>query len=112
MSRVELTLFLAGWAKKSDLNAATAAVLARLAEAASALSERIADGPMGVDPAAVVGANEDGDAQKALDVEAHELFLEAIKRAPVSILYSEEAKDALPVNYGAPLVVAMDPLDG
>ncbi len=112
MARLELERFLVDWAAGDDSRAAVATSIGELGVASAQLSGRIADGAIAIDPAAIVGKNEDGDPQKALDVEAHDWFFAALKRSPVATLYSEEAKGAVAVNAGAPLVVAMDPLDG
>ena len=57
--------------------------------------------------------NADGDAQKALDVMADDEFLEAAKASGVVAAYcSEEQDSAVILDESAPLVVAIDPLDG
>jgi fructose-1,6-bisphosphatase I len=112
MAQLELSYVLAGWAGGEKLSVAVANVIGELAGASMGLAERIAEGSIFTEPAAPVGDNESGDAQKALDVEAHERFLAALKRSPVATLYSEEAKAAIAINDGGALVVAMDPLDG
>jgi fructose-1,6-bisphosphatase I len=60
----------------------------------------------------VLGRNAGGDEQKALDLRAHEIFLDALKDAPVAALASEEADEPIAIAQGAPLAVALDPLDG
>ena len=61
-----------------------------------------------------VGAlNADGDPQKSLDVMADDQFLEAVRETGVVAAYcSEEREGALVLDRDAPLVVAIDPLDG
>ena len=62
---------------------------------------------------AVGDLNADGDSQKALDVMADAKFLEAVKETGVVAAYfSEEQEGALVLDRDAPLVVAIDPLDG
>ncbi len=56
--------------------------------------------------------NADGDEQKALDVIAHDAFTEALRRAPVALVASEESDSTVTLDADAPLAVAMDPLDG
>ena len=57
--------------------------------------------------------NADGDSQKALDVMADAQFLEAVRETGVvAAYYSEERESALILDQDAPLVVALDPLDG
>ena len=90
-----------------------AAVIAACAEAAVDVSEVIGRGMLGgADLAATGEHNSDGDVQKALDVLAHERFTEALRGAPVAFVASEEAEGMMVLNPGAPLAVAIDPLDG
>lgn len=56
--------------------------------------------------------NTDGDVQKELDVLANNMFVEAFRRAPVLGVVSEELSEPLALDPTAPLVVAIDPLDG
>eukprot|EP00793_Prasinoderma_coloniale_P006852 PRCOL_00001683-RA len=59
------------------------------------------------------GANASGDAQKALDVVANELFSARLAESGlVRVLASEEEEEARVVTPGAPYVVVFDPLDG
>ena len=58
------------------------------------------------------GTNADGDRQRRVDVDAHDAFVAALATAPVAALASEEAEGILPLTPGAPLLVAIDPLDG
>jgi fructose-1,6-bisphosphatase I len=56
--------------------------------------------------------NTDGDVQKELDVLANDIFVDILARAPVAALVSEELREPLVLDPQAPLVVAMDPVDG
>ena len=57
--------------------------------------------------------NADGDAQKALDVIADEEFLAAAQTSGVVAAYcSEEQDQAVIIDEAAPLIIAIDPLDG
>jgi fructose-1,6-bisphosphatase I len=56
--------------------------------------------------------NNDGDVQKELDVVANDLLIAALRRAPVAAVVSEELREPLVLTPSAPLVVAIDPLDG
>ncbi len=88
------------------------AILA-LAEAAKRISRLVAAGPLAGALGANTGeANADGDAQKTLDVMANEHVLAALTDAPVAYYASEEEDSILTLNAGAPLAVAVDPLDG
>ena len=57
--------------------------------------------------------NADGDVQKALDVMVDDVFLEAAEvSGAVAAYYSEEQNSAVVLDENAPLIVAIDPLDG
>lgn len=87
-------------------------VMQRLAEAAERLSLIIARGGIDSDLDRVTGINSDGDAQKALDVLADELFRQALDGAGVRHYASEEQAEALDFGGGGRLAIALDPLDG
>ena len=103
---------LEGWAGASAGRRALAATVAAVAGAAVELAAVVAQGPIDGDPGAVLGASADGDGQKALDVQAHAIFLRRLAEAPVSAVVSEEAPDILALRPDAPFAVALDPLDG
>ncbi len=107
-----LESFLANWAGKNATNKAVAETISKLCGAAVTIADLIAQGPLAGEMAAIVGDNADGDAQKFLDVKSNELIFAALKDSPVAVMGSEEDDDAVPLNEGAPLAVAVDPLDG
>src|SRR6195256_1787411 len=92
--------------------AAVGEVIEAIAAAAIDLAALIADGPLAGITGRVDGVNTDGDLQKDIDVAADEIMRRALRGAPVAAVLSEEA--ALPETFkpGAPLCVAIDPLDG
>lgn len=98
-------------ARDSSL-ADTAKTILALAAASIDVSEICARGALAGDLGAQGETNSDGDVQKALDVIAHKRFTEALQSAPVAEVASEEADDVMVLNPGAPLAVAIDPLDG
>lgn len=87
--------------------------MAALAQAGRELAGIIRRGENG-DQAlgAEVGTNSDGDGQKALDVQADQLFLDALRAAGIRWHASEEQEDAQELNPAGDLAVALDPLDG
>jgi fructose-1,6-bisphosphatase I len=92
---------------------ALAALLRLIATASIQVADLVALGHIAGTLAAPVGtANFDGDAQKRLDIMANEVFVNAVRRAPVAAVLSEELSDPLLLDPDAPLVVAIDPLDG
>jgi fructose-1,6-bisphosphatase I len=90
-----------------------AAAVREIAAAAADMAEVISLGRLGEEGHAEVGhLNPDGDAQKRLDLVANNLFLSALRRAPVAVALSEELAEPLLLEPSAPLAIAIDPLDG
>jgi fructose-1,6-bisphosphatase I len=109
---VDLSQYCAAVAHKAPaLGAAVQAVLS-LAGAIRALSALTGDGALAGAHGAAVGTNADGDDQKVLDVAAHRIVAEAVRGAPVAYLLSEESEAIETIDAGAPLALAIDPLDG
>ena len=104
--------FLGDWAGENATNKAVAETIEKLCGAATTIADLISQGSLAGEMAAIVGDNADGDAQKFLDVKSNELIFAALRDSPVAVMGSEEDDDAVPLNDGAPLVVAVDPLDG
>jgi fructose-1,6-bisphosphatase I len=93
--------------------APVAKLVHEIAGAAIEMADVIGLGLLYGDGAAAVGdVNGSGDVQKKLDVFGHELFVNALRRAPVNVVLSEELDAPLVLNSKAPLAVAMDPVDG
>jgi len=88
-----------------------AGAIRALAEAGRQLARLIAEGP-GAGHGAVVGANADGDHQKALDTLAHRMVLEQLRGAGVALVGSEEAVEPELLDPAGLVAVAVDPLDG
>ena len=90
-----------------------AQTVAALARAATGISRLIAQGPLAGALGETIGAaNADGDEQKALDLQANQMVLAALHDAPVAFFASEEEDAILTLAPGAPVSVAVDPLDG
>ena len=98
----------------SSDNASLAAVIAGLAKAAGQIAETARlTGLAGHDYGrAAGGQNSDGDTQKALDVLADQLIMQALTGCDVAAYYSEEQDAAILLDDRGGLVVACDPLDG
>lgn len=92
--------------------AAPADVLLAIAEAMPPLALRLASGHLPGDPAAIVGTNDSGDKQKALDVGAHNHMLEALKGKGIRMVLSEEAEEIATVDPDGAFDLAIDPIDG
>lgn len=91
---------------------ALAAIVAALADALPSLADRLAAGALPGDPAAIVGVNESGDDQKAVDVAAHDHMLSALRRVSVRAVLSEEADEVIQLDPAGAFDVAIDPIDG
>lgn len=109
---ITLSAALDEWAGEDALRRAVAETIEALARGCSALAERIALGPLAGDLGATLSSGEAGEGQKALDVIADDLVIAALHHAPVAAVASEEDDAPVPVNADAPLLVALDPLDG
>ncbi len=98
---------------KEHTSVELAAPIVAIANASKPLARRIRRGPLEKSYAAAAGsANSDGDAQKALDLIADDLFCDALKGCGVRAIVSEERERPLIVDERGPWLVAIDPLDG
>lgn len=108
----KLGTYLEGFASTSPRDNAAAVVIRSLADAAVELADLIAAGPLaGIDGRAD-GVNSGGDRQIDLDVEAHRRMCDALRKAPVAAVVSEETELPEILDANAPFCVAIDPLDG
>lgn len=89
-----------------------AGIVRAIARAVPPLAARLAEGRIYGDPTAIVGVNDSGDRQKALDMGAHDHMLAALRAAGVCRVLSEEAEAVITLNPGAAFDVAIDPIDG
>lgn len=101
-----------GWAGADPLRQGVVIAIASLAEAGIAIADLIAAGPLAGDLATIRSHHADGDSQKELDAIADRLVTEALSKAPVALLGSEEAEEPVVLDPEGRLVVAVDPLDG
>lgn len=109
----DLTAYLEQAVGREPKLQAAAGVLRAIAAGAIELSALIGVGRLqGQFGASRKSTNTDGDVQKVLDVVANDIFVEALKRAPVAAVVSEELNAPLVLDPEGSLVVAMDPLDG
>ena len=109
---ISLEQHLDTWAGADYLRSATATTVSALASAAHEIAGIVAAGPL----AGALGAHRSeakgGDFQTELDLRANDLLANALARSPVAALASEEMDAPLALNAGAPIAVALDPLDG
>ncbi len=87
--------FLAEWAGSVGDRLTVVATLTAIAKVGIEVADSIADGEIDGGMATVVGDGGGGDKQKALDLRAHDLFVSALKEAPVAFVGSEEAAEAI-----------------
>jgi fructose-1,6-bisphosphatase I len=109
---VILNAYLNAWAAGRATETAIAAAIGQLAEAATSLAEVVGRGPLDDEMQELIAHHADGDAQRRLDIMAEELVVDRLRHAPVRYLASEESESALDMIPGAPIAVAVDPLDG
>jgi fructose-1,6-bisphosphatase I len=109
---ITLEEHLANWAGPDLPRNEIATTIQALANACRALSHLIGAGALAGALGAPRGDHGAGDAQKELDVLANDLIVASLAGAPVAALVSEELDEVVLVNPGAPLLVAIDPLDG
>lgn len=113
---VTLDECLARWTEDSDAPASASAVaqtMRLLAAAAVSVGDAVGQGALGVAFAGQRGqANAAGDVQRDLDVHADELFINAMRKAPVAVYASEELDGPVLLDAEGALALAIDPLDG
>jgi fructose-1,6-bisphosphatase I len=91
---------------------AVADVIEAIAAASIELGDLIADGPLAGITGRTGGLNSDGDQQKDIDLAADIMMRRALHIAPVAAILSEESELPEVLDSGAPLCIAIDPLDG
>lgn len=108
----DLPSHLLGWAGDDNERRALADVMQTIAQAAIPLADRLALARLPGDPAAIVGTNENGDRQKALDLGAHHHLIKALQSASVRHVLSEEEEAIQKLSSDGLFDVVMDPIDG
>ena len=96
----------------NDVRPEVAQTILAITDATRKIAALVSRGPLAGALGAARGDNSDGDQQKELDIVANDLVIDALRTAPVAWLASEELDQPLQIKAGAPLVVAIDPLDG
>jgi fructose-1,6-bisphosphatase I len=89
-----------------------AAAVAALAVACVEIAGCIAQGGKEETLSSATGRRSGIDEQKRLDVLANDVIVAALARAPVAALASEELDAPLALEASAPLLAAVDPIDG
>ncbi len=103
---------LAEWPGTDARKSAVTDTVVQLAHAGAAIARLMAKGPLRGGMTERRGAEEGGEPQKTAGFVIHEIVTNALKQSPAAWMVSDEAKDAVALNAGAPLAVNVHPLDG
>jgi fructose-1,6-bisphosphatase I len=110
---LDLDAFLTPSGGGGNTLATAGAVVRQMASDAIEVARIISLGRLGGGGSVAVGTgNPAGDAQKKIGVIANELFIDSLRNCPVAAILSEELLCPLVLDPAAPLVVAIDPLEG
>jgi fructose-1,6-bisphosphatase I len=109
---VTLAEHLDHYAAGLTLRQAVAAAVAAVAEAATDISARLAEGELAGPIGRAAGINSDGDDQKDIDLFADQRLRRALAAAPIAALASEEAAHLDILDPAGPISISIDPLDG
>ena len=112
INHTTLDKYLDTWAN-TDERKPVADTIKALVIAGRTISRLVALGPLAGEVGAVIGEHLDGDTQKELDLRTNDIVVEALRSVSVAFIASEEMENAVATGQpDAPLIVAMDPLDG
>ncbi len=112
MTHTTLQNYLADWTLEEKTRRAVADTILAIATSGIAMSHRVAQGDLAGPLGRVTARAGDLDEQKVADVLANDGILSALKSVPVAALASEELEQPAALDEKAPLLVAVDPLDG
>jgi fructose-1,6-bisphosphatase I len=107
-----LERFLIDWSAADAERTHIAEAVSAVADACGAISRLIGAGALAGALGATRGDHGGGDIQKELDVLANDLLIQRLRQAPVASMASEESAEPVLLDSRAPLLVAVDPLDG
>lgn len=110
--RETLDAYLAAWSRGNQAKTDVAVTVVALAGACLDIANLLALGALAGPFGAVTGKQGETDPQRELDVLANDKIIAALAKAPVALLISEELDDPLVICERAPLIAAVDPLDG
>jgi fructose-1,6-bisphosphatase I len=109
---VTLKDYLTRWAREDTLRKAAVTILLTISQACREISALVAQGALAGELGASTGKTSGVDPQKKLDLIANDILVDHLKSAPVAAIASEELIEPLPLEIGAPVLVALDPIDG
>ena len=110
--RVTLRSHLDRSVSRTPNGSAVNAVVEAVATAAIELADLIANGPLAGITGRPGGFNSDGDRQTDIDLAADTIMQRALRIPAVAAVLSEESELPEVFDAGAPLCIAIDPLDG
>lgn len=110
--RQTLSDYLDGWAVGRPARLAVAATMGALASVAAEFTELLGQGALAGPLGRATGKRGDVDEQKEIDVLTNDRIVAALRTAPVAAVASEEMERPILLDAKAPLLVAVDPLDG
>jgi fructose-1,6-bisphosphatase I len=111
-SQVSLEAYLKNWAQSDGSREAIAAAIRALAGACKEIAALVAAGPLSGELSRMQADKAGGDFQTELDILANTHLVDALRSAPVAAVASEELDVPVALAPGAPIIVALDPLDG
>ncbi len=111
-SYLSLDDYLATWAKSDTLRQPVAETIIALAGACKDIAELIAAGALEGQFSMLRNDKSGGDFQTELDILANADLIDALRTAPVAAVASEELEVPVALTPDAPILVALDPLDG
>ena len=111
VDETSLNKYLNTWSEAKPGRADIATTIECIAATSIKLAKMIAHNSFNACNGEPVTINSDGDAQKPLDILAHQLFENALRDAPVGLFASEESEEAILLDEHASLGVAIDPLE-
>ncbi len=104
--------YFAGWAKGRPAREAVAATIGKLAAVGAEFAALLGQGALAGHLGRATGRRGDVDEQKEIDVLTNDRIVEAMRSVPVAAVASEEMENPVLLDEHAPLLVAIDPLDG
>ncbi len=111
-TEIRFEQFLASRAERGDIHENLASILLVIAGTGARLARIIARRGRRDQESMIAVLNAGGEARNPLQTLAHNIFVEALEKLPVSFVTSEKGDELIEVDADAALGVAIDPLDG
>lgn len=112
VDETSLNRHLSKWSEGKSGRADIVATIECIASTSIKLAQMIARSSLNAVSGDSAGINSDGDTRRPLGIQAHQLFEDAFRNAPVGLFASQEVKEAILLDNQATLGVAIDPLNG